>query len=120
MKNDVALSSSPTPGVIWPDTANSCTLTSTVTTQLVAFCTNSATDLVFAALLKDVDKLESLGTTYGAGKKPLIHLDPQIQKHFQKLEQTQQQQLEAKTQENKFLHHNVKKLKNTSGDQIQQ
>ena len=69
----------------------------------------------FAALLKDVDELEALPIAYGAEKERLICLEIQFQKHREILAQTQQQ-LAAKTQENKILDRNVKDPKNTVED----
>ena len=69
---------------------------SPVPTQSVACFTDSAADMEFAALLKDVDELEALRVAYGAEKEQLIRLEIQFQKHGEILAQTQQQ-LEAKT-----------------------
>ena len=55
----------------------------------------------FVALLKDVEELEALRVAYGAEKKRLIRLKIQFLKHRQIQAQTQQQ-VEAKTQENKI------------------
>ena len=115
MEIDVPMSPSPVPPPIFPDIADNYTLTSPVPTQSVACFTDSAADMEFAALLKDVDELEALRVAYGAEKERLIRLEIQFQKHREILAQTQQQ-LEAKTQESKILDRNVKDLKNTAED----
>ena len=60
METDVTMfpSSEPPPTLL--DIADSCTLTSSVSNQSVAFFIDSAADMEFAALLKVVDKLEAL------------------------------------------------------------
>ena len=108
---DVPMSPSPVLLPIFPVIADNCTLTSPVPTQSAACFTDYAADTEFAALLKDVDELEALRVAYGAEKEQLIRLEFQCQKHREILAQTQQQ-LEAKTQENKILDRNVKDLKN--------
>ena len=112
---DVPMSPSPAPPPILPDFADSCTLTSPVPTQSVACFTDSAADMEFAALLKDVDELEALRVAYGAEKERLIRLEIQFQKRREILAQIQQQ-VEAKPQEKKILDRNVKDLKNTVED----
>ena len=93
MEIDVPMPPSPVP----PPIADNCTLTSPVPTHFVACFTDSAADMVFAAVLKDVDELEALRVAYGAEKERLIRLEI----HREILVQTQQQ-LEAKTQKRKF------------------
>ena len=115
MEIDVPMSSSLVPPRVLWDIADGCRLTSTVPTQFVACFTDSAADMEFAALLKNVDELEALGVASGAEKERLIHLEIQFQKHPEILAQTQQQ-LQAKTQENKILDRNVKDLKETVED----
>ena len=88
MDIDVAMSPSPMPPPILPDIADSCTLTSPVPTQSVACFTDSAADMEFAALLKDVDELGALRVAYGAEKERLIRLEIQFQKHHEILAQT--------------------------------
>ena len=115
MEIDVPMSPSPVPPPILPVIADNCTLTSLVPTQSVACFTDSAADMEFAALLKDVDEFEALRVAYGAEKERFLCMEIQFQKHREVLAQTQQQ-LEAKTQENKNLDRNVKDLKNTVED----
>ena len=115
MEIDVPISLSSVPPPFLPDIADNCTLNSPVCTQSVACFTDSAADMEFAALLKDIDELEALQVAYGAEQERLIRLEIQFQKHREILAQTQPQ-LEAKTQENKILDRNVKDLKNTVED----
>ena len=115
MEIDVPMSPSPVFPPILPDIADNCTLTSPVPTQSVACFTESAADMEFVALLKDVDALEALRVAYGTEKKQVIRLEIQLQKHREILAQ-KQQQLEAKTQENKILERIDKDLTHTVGE----
>ena len=98
-----------------PDIADGFTLISPIPFQSVACFTDSADDMEFAALLKDVGELEALLVAYGAEKERWVRMEVHFQKHRKLLAQTQQQ-LEAKTQENNVLDGNVKGLKNTVKD----
>ena len=70
----VPMSPSPVIPPILPDIADSCTLTSPVLTLSVACFPDSAADMEFAALLKDVDEPEALRVAYDAEKESLIGL----------------------------------------------
>ena len=109
------MSPSPVPPPILLDIVDSCTLTSPLPFQSVACFADSAADMEFAALLKGVDELEALRVAYGAEKERWVHLEIQFQNHREISAQTQQQ-LEAKTHENKILDRKVKNLENTVED----
>ena len=83
--------------------------------QFLACFSESAGYIEFPALQNNIDNLEALRVDFGAEKERLLRLQIEIQKHRVILAQTQQQ-LEAKTQENKIMDFNVKFLKNTVED----
>ena len=69
MEIDVRVAISPVPPPVLPDLSDSFSPTSLIPTPSVACFNNSATGMEFAALLKDVDKLEALRNAYAAEKK---------------------------------------------------
>ena len=103
MEIAVAMSASPAPPQFLPEIAENYTHSSPVPTQSVACFTDSATDMVFAAFQKEVDKLRTFPVAdSNPREEPLICLQVQVQYHRLVLEQTQQL-LQSKTHANKSL-----------------